>query len=104
MDMIRKKILGLDIGTNSIGWAIINASIDENSKEHLENISCTGSRIIPMDAAVMGDFDRGNTISQTAERRNHRSIRELYARSQQRRERLHRILDTQVSDLGMDMK
>lgn len=93
MDMIRKKILGLDLGTNSIGWAIINALIDENNKEHLENISCTGSRIIPMDAAVLGDFDRGNTISQTAERRNHRSIRALYARSQQRRERLHRILD-----------
>jgi CRISPR-associated endonuclease Csn1 len=35
-----KKILGLDLGTNSIGWALIDA--DE------KNILGMGSRIIPM--------------------------------------------------------
>ena len=28
-----KKIVGLDLGTNSIGWALINAYIDEYNKE-----------------------------------------------------------------------
>jgi CRISPR-associated endonuclease Csn1 len=36
-----KKILGLDIGTNSIGWALINK--DE------EKVLGMGSRIIPME-------------------------------------------------------
>ena len=42
------KILGLDLGTNSIGWALID------SKE--QKIIKAGSRIIPMDAATMGDY------------------------------------------------
>ena len=51
-----KKILGLDLGTNSIGWAVLNAA-DDNSLKYIE---AAGSRIIPMDAAILGDFDRGN--------------------------------------------
>ena len=47
-----KKIVGLDLGTNSIGWALINAYIDEYNKEHLYGIEACGSRIIPMDAAI----------------------------------------------------
>ena len=27
--LVMKKIVGLDLGTNSIGWALINAYIDE---------------------------------------------------------------------------
>ena len=27
-----KKILGLDLGTNSIGWAVINSSVDDEGK------------------------------------------------------------------------
>lgn len=27
-----KKILGLDLGTNSIGWAVINSSVDDEEK------------------------------------------------------------------------
>lgn len=90
---MKRIILGLDLGTNSIGWAVLIASIDEDGKIHLEKISSAGSRIIPMDAAVMGDFDKGNSQSQTSERTNYRSIRRLYERSQLRRERLHRVLD-----------
>ena len=46
-----------------------------------------------MDAAVLGDFDKGNSKSQTADRTQSRSTRRLYERSKLRRERLHRILD-----------
>ena len=51
-----EKILGLDLGTNSIGWAVINSSVDDEGKEKLTSISSCGSRIIPMDAATLGEF------------------------------------------------
>jgi CRISPR-associated endonuclease Csn1 len=38
-----KKILGLDLGTNSIGWAL--AEVDDNKKT--VRIIAMGSRIIP---------------------------------------------------------
>lgn len=88
-----KKILGLDLGTNSIGWAVVNANFDENGNEHLQNIDEAGSRIIPMDAAILGNFDAGNSISQTAERTGFRGVRRLRERNLLRRERLHRILN-----------
>ena len=90
--MEQKHILGLDLGTNSIGWAVINVSKNEEDKEQLDGINCDGVRIIPMDAAVLGDFDKGNSKSQTADRTQYRSMRRLYERSKLRRERLHRIL------------
>ena len=40
-----KNRLGLDIGTNSIGWAIVNSSTDENGKDALNGITAAGSRI-----------------------------------------------------------
>ena len=84
-----KTILGLDLGTNSVGWAIVNQ--DENG--NLVGIHQIGSRIIPMDAAVLGDFDKGNSISQTANRTKSRSVRRLYERGKLRRERLHQVLN-----------
>ena len=90
--MEQKHILGLDLGTNSIGWAVVNASVSGETGEALEKIVCDGSRIIPMDAAVLGDFDKGNTTSQTADRTKSRSVRRLYERSNLRRERLLRVL------------
>lgn len=84
-----KKILGLDLGTNSIGWAVVNEA--ENGQ--LVCIEKAGSRIIPMDAAMLGDFDKGNSISQTAERTRLRGVRRLKERFLLRRERLHRVLN-----------
>lgn len=88
-----KKILGLDLGTNSIGWAVVNANIDENGKEILQGISAAGSRIIPMDAEKLGKFATGNKVSQTADRTSYRSNRRLRERHLLRRERLHRVLN-----------
>ena len=88
-----KRILGLDLGTNSIGWAVVVAEVDDEGNLQLVKIDAAGSRIIPMDAAVLGDFDRGNSISQTAERTRLRGIRHLLERCLLRRERLHRVLD-----------
>ncbi|MDP1764931.1 MAG: HNH endonuclease domain-containing protein [Sediminibacterium sp.] len=84
-----KKILGLDIGTNSIGWALI----EQNTEEIKGNIIDAGSRIIPMSQDIIGDFEKGNKVSQTAQRTTFRSIRRLRERHLLRRERLLRILN-----------
>lgn len=84
-----KRILGLDLGTNSIGWALI--STDENNKP--EKIEGIGTRIIPMSQDILGKFDSGNSVSQTAERTGFRSVRRLRERHLLRRERLHRVLN-----------
>lgn len=78
-----KRVLGLDLGTNSIGWALVEE----------DKIIGMGSRIIPMDQKQMGEFDSGNSVSQTAERTRLRGVRRLVERKLQRRERLHRVLN-----------
>ena len=91
---MKKRVLGLDLGTNSIGWALVNYI--EDIGNHILNpseIINIGSRIIPMDAATLSDFDNGNLKTQTAERTRYRSARRLRERHLLRRERLHRILN-----------
>jgi CRISPR-associated endonuclease Csn1 len=84
-----KKILGLDLGTNSIGWSLITQDIENKTGR----IDAIGSRIIPMSQEVIGEFDKGNSVSQTAARTDFRGIRRLRERTLLRRERLHRVLN-----------
>jgi CRISPR-associated endonuclease Csn1 len=84
-----KRILGLDLGTNSIGWALVRTNFADK-KGKIEGL---GSRIIPMSQDVMGKFDSGVSISQTAERTGYRGVRRLFQRDLLRRERLHRVLN-----------
>lgn len=92
-----KKILGLDLGTNSIGWALVSQEFkeDEGKKIDFKNghIIGLGSRIIPMSQDVLGKFDSGVSISQTAERTGFRGVRRLRERHLLRRERLNRVLN-----------
>ena len=83
-----KYILGLDLGSNSIGWALIEQDFDNKQGKILG----LGSRIIPMDQGILGEFERGNKVSQTAERTGFRGVRRLRERHLLRRERLHRVL------------
>lgn len=76
------NILGLDLGTNSIGWALVNE----------DKIKGIGSRIIPMDQAELGDFNNGNLQTKTSQRTFFRGVRRLYNRDNLRRERIHRVL------------
>ena len=78
-----KKILGLDLGTNSIGWALVN--IDENGKPY--KIEGMGSRIIPM-GAELSKFEQGQAQTKNANRRITRGIRKLNKRYKQRRNKL----------------
>lgn len=83
-----KKILGLDLGTNSIGWALIKHDVENHEGE----ILATGSRIIPMSQDKINDFGKGNSVSKTSERTSYRSVRRLRERSLLRRVRLVKVL------------
>jgi CRISPR-associated endonuclease Csn1 len=81
-----KRILGLDLGTNSIGWALVDTDV--------QRILGLGSRIIPMTQDVLDLFSGGKPLqTQTAARTNYRGIRRIRERHLLRRERLHRILN-----------
>lgn len=82
-----KKILGLDIGTNSIGWALIDYDFDSKSGK----IKALGSRIIPLEADKLKDFQQGRSASLAAERRMARQARRLKHRYKLRRERLIKV-------------
>jgi len=83
-----KKILGLYIGTNSIGWAFIESNAYENPETLNGQIIQLGSRIIPMDADAMNKFETGIPESKAAVRRFARGARRLNQRYKLRRTRL----------------
>jgi len=85
-----KKILGLDLGTNSIGWALVQ--LGQFGKEG--SIVGMGSRIIPMDGDAMQKFQSGNPVSKNADRRMARTARRLKQRFKLRRSRLIEALKT----------
>lgn len=85
-----KKILGLDLGTNSIGWALIEIDHDNRTVKILG----LGSRILAMDAAEIAKFESGaKTESSAAKRTTQRSPRKLNERYFLRRDRLHCVLN-----------
>jgi CRISPR-associated endonuclease Csn1 len=81
-----KKILGIDVGTNSIGWALIQ----EGQSEEKSKILGMGSRIIPTDTAFLQKWSSGASAGETpnANRRGYRGGRRLIQRYKQRRSRL----------------
>lgn len=87
-----KKILGLDLGTNSIGWAVVNA---DDELDNVTGIVAAGSRIIPMTAEELKAFNSADTSKQSkcAARTQFRSIRRNIERTKLRRSRLLRVLN-----------
>ena len=85
-----KKILGLDLGTNSIGWALIEI---DHKKTSLKVIAL-GSRIIPMDGQEFSKFNAGQKVESAAGNRTilHRA-RITKERYLLRRDRLHLVLN-----------
>ena len=84
-----KRILGLDLGSASIGWAII----EECSKEVLsaednvvkDKIVAIGSRIIPLSVDESTQFSKGQALTKNADRTKARTQRKGYDRYQLRR-------------------
>ncbi|MDR3137786.1 MAG: type II CRISPR RNA-guided endonuclease Cas9, partial [Tannerellaceae bacterium] len=85
------KVLGLDLGTNSIGWAVID-TIDTDGHSWPERLCGLGSRIIPMTQDDLDKFGKGESVSRTSERTRYRGVRRLRERHLLRRERLLRVL------------
>ena len=83
-----KNVLGLDLGSNSVGWALVKTEDNGNPIGSIK----MGSRIIPMSQDILGSFEKGDTVSQTAQRTLYRGKRRLIERHVLRRERLCRVL------------
>lgn len=96
--MKKKNILGLDLGTNSIGWAWLQQDDTEQTIQTeylLQNnptIRMSGSRIIPTSDDVINKFEAGKAVSKTKDRTTFRMIRRMNERFKLRRERLNRVL------------
>ena len=69
-----KRILGLDLGTASIGWAVVLK--DENGI-HIEGL---GSRIIDFENDEASKFGLGQSVSKNADRTKKRTSRKCYDR------------------------
>lgn len=81
-----KKILGLDLGVSSIGWAMIEED------EQRSQILGLGSRIIPLSTDDKDEFSTGNSISKNQKRTLKRTQRKGYDRYQLRRSALSKKL------------
>lgn len=84
-----KKILGLDLGTNSIGWALVNEANEANEKSSIIKL---GVRVNPLTVDEQSNFKKGKSITTNAERTIKRSIRRSLQRYKLRRENLIEIL------------
>ena len=81
-----ERILGLDLGVGSIGWALIE-------KEDTGNrIVDMGVRVVPLTSDDEKEFSQGNAITKNQKRRIKRGIRRGQDRFQQRRGFLERLL------------
>lgn len=76
--MKTRQILGLDLGTASIGWALIEVS-ETNSPIR---IIAMGSRIIPLSSTDRDQFQKGQAISKNQDRTKTRTQRKGYDRKQ----------------------
>lgn len=84
-----RKILGLDLGTNSIGWAVVNEA--ENADER-SSIVKLGVRVNPLTVDEQQNFEKGKSITTNAERTLKRSMRRNLQRYKLRRYNLIEIL------------
>ena len=82
-----KKILGLDLGTNSIGWAIVD--------EKANKIIGMGSRIFPIGVDNLGDGE--GELSKNSRRTGARGIRRQFFRKRLRK----KILLKELTSLNM---
>lgn len=96
-----RRVLGLDLGTNSIGWALVNEAENNDEKSSIIKL---GVRAIHFDTFVSSDtgkevkgdpsdfFKAGKGVSPNAGRTQKRSARRNLQRYKLRREMLIKIL------------
>lgn len=84
-----KKILGLDLGTNSIGWAVVNEAENSNEKSSIVKV---GVRVNPLTVDELSNFEKGKSITTNADRTLKRSMRRNLQRYKLRRQHLVKVL------------
>ncbi len=84
-----KKILGLDLGTTSIGWTFVNEKENDDEQSSIVNL---GVRVNPLTVDEQTNFEKGKPISINADRTLKRSARRNLQRYKLRRENLIQIL------------
>lgn len=84
-----KKILGLDLGTNSIGWALVN---EKEKDSESSSIIRLGVRVNPLTVDEISNFEKGKSITTNADRTLKRSMRRNLQRYKLRRNSLIQIL------------
>ena len=84
-----KKILGLDLGVSSIGWALVNEA--ENTEEK-SSIIKLGVRVNPLTVDELQNFEKGKSITTNADRTLKRSMRRNLQRYKLRRQELIDVL------------
>ncbi|PIE50937.1 MAG: type II CRISPR RNA-guided endonuclease Cas9 [Flavobacteriales bacterium] len=84
-----KKILGLDLGTNSIGWALVKEATEPNEKSEIIKL---GVRVNPLTVDEKTNFEKGRPLTTNADRTLKRGARRNLQRFKLRREALIKIL------------
>lgn len=84
-----KKILGLDLGTTSIGWALVNEAESDGEKSSIIKL---GVRVNPLTVDELTNFEKGKSITTNADRTLKRSMRRNLQRYKLRREDLKDLL------------
>ena len=84
-----KKILGLDLGTNSIGWAVVNEAENTDEKSSIVKL---GVRVNPLTVDELTNFEKGKSITTNADRTIKRSMRRNLQRYKLRRANLIEVL------------
>ena len=100
-----KKILGLDLGVGSIGWALVNEAENDSEKSSIIKL---GVRVNPLTTDESQNFEKGKSITTNADRTLKRSARRNLQRYKLRRENLIEILkenniisnETILSEIG----
>jgi CRISPR-associated endonuclease Csn1 len=82
-----KIILGLDLGSTSIGWALVKEIENADSE-----IIRTGVRVIPLTTDEQGNFEKGKAITTNQDRTSSRSARRNLQRYKLRRTVLIKVL------------
>ena len=84
-----KKILGLDLGTTSIGWAFVTEAENDSETSTVERV---GVRVNPLTTDEQTNFEKGKSISVNADRTLKRGARRTLQRYKQRRKYLINLL------------
>ena len=84
-----KRILGLDLGTNSIGWALVD---EAENKDERSSIVKLGVRVNPLTVDELTNFEKGKSITTNADRTLKRGMRRNLQRYKLRRETLMEVL------------